>query len=79
MPRSTVDTVTRLSAEQQKGLDLSKSVDEGHGGARGRLPEKEAIGWKGGRDLAYSTYLLKNLPFSASREEEEGLPLPTGN
>lgn len=27
---------------------------------------------EGGRDLAYSTYLLKSLPFSPSREEEEG-------
>lgn len=71
---------SRLSAEQrQNGLSkLNKSVDEGHRGARGRLPEKEAIEGKGG-DLATTLRTCsKASRFSPSQEEEEGLPLPAG-
>lgn len=71
-----------LFAEQQNGLETQQSVDEGHGGARGRLPEKEAIDGRG-RDLAPISLprtCPKSLLFlSPSQEEEEGLPLLLAN
>lgn len=80
MPRSRVDTVTRLSAEQQKGLELSMSLwMRGMEGHEDDFPKKKRSDGRGKRSGLLYVPVEKPPFLSLSRGGGRPAPaLPTG-